>query len=154
MLSARVIDAEAELAPYIESWDALAVAAGRPYASPAWMLAWWRTAAPKGAQLRVAVATDGDGALVGVAPFWCSRRGFGGTWLRLLGAPVCAPTEPLARPGSEREAAAALARALADTRPSPAFLAFDGCPLVARGRGCSASSGPGAARRGYTWTRP
>lgn len=128
MLSARVIDAEGELAPFIESWDALAVAAGRPYASPAWMLAWWRTAAPKGAQLRVAVATDGDGALVGVAPFWCSRRGFGGTWLRLLGAPVCAPTEPLAHPGSEQEAAAALAQALADTRPSPAFLAFDGCP--------------------------
>ena len=119
MLSARVIDAEGELAPYIESWDALAVAAGRPYASPAWMLAWWRTAAPKGAQLRVAVASDGDGALVGVAPFWCSRRGLGGTWLRLLGAPVCAPTEPLARPGSEREAAAALARGARGHAPLP-----------------------------------
>ena len=76
MLRAEVIDDLAVLRRWETEWDALAVAAGRPFSAPAWMLAWWRRAAPGGAELRVVVATDGD-ALVGVAPFYVERA-YGG----------------------------------------------------------------------------
>ena len=36
-----------------DGWDALAAELGRPFSSPAWTLAWWRHAAPSGAELRV-----------------------------------------------------------------------------------------------------
>ncbi len=127
MLQGRLVEETADLDPYLEAWDALAVAAGRPYCAPGWMLAWWRAAAPAGARLRVAVAVDEAGELIGVAPFWGERR-MGVEWLRLLAAPVSQPTSPLAQAGRERECASALAGALAGAAPAPGVLGFDGVP--------------------------
>jgi CelD/BcsL family acetyltransferase involved in cellulose biosynthesis len=59
-----------------DEWDALAVARGRPFCSPAWMLAWWRHAAPPSALLRIAAVRQ-NGRLVGVAPFFAREEGMG-----------------------------------------------------------------------------
>ena len=127
MLRSRLFEEPASLGPHLQDWDALAVQAGRPYCAPGWMLAWWRAAAPAGARLRVAVALDESGRLVGVAPFWAQRR-TGVEWLRLLAAPISQPTAPMAEPGRERDCARVLAGALAAAVPAPAVLGFDGVP--------------------------
>jgi CelD/BcsL family acetyltransferase involved in cellulose biosynthesis len=106
-LSAEVIDDESELQGLREEWDRLAVACARPYSSPAWMLAWWRHARPAHARLRAVVARD-DGRLVAIAPLWLDGRE-----LRVLGAGLSSPATPLAEPGREDEAAAAIGTALA-----------------------------------------
>lgn len=93
-----------------EEWDALAVAAGRPFCSPAWMLAWWRHAAPPGAELRAVVVRDG-GDVAAIAPFFADRRR-GVVRLRLLGSGTSPRREPLVRAGREEEAATAFARGL------------------------------------------
>ena len=49
-LAGAIVDDEADLAPILSDWDALAVETGRPYCSPGWMLAWWRHARPAGAR--------------------------------------------------------------------------------------------------------
>jgi len=99
-------------------WDALACAAGRPLASPHWLLAWWRHMAPPGALLRVIEARRGD-ATVGMLPLYAVRRG--GLWhyatlgtpgMSLRGAGVIDPSAP--------RAAAALAGALSALSPAPA----------------------------------
>lgn len=127
MLAGHLLDDVAALEPYRDGWDELAVEARQPYCAPGWMLAWWQAAAPKKARLRVALALESD-RLVGIAPFYAERRLGGVEWLRLLAAPISSPTAPLARTGREREAARALAQALAGARPTPGVLAFDGVP--------------------------
>jgi CelD/BcsL family acetyltransferase involved in cellulose biosynthesis len=114
------------LAPHLEGWDALAVAAGRPYCAPAWMLAWWRELAPPGALLRVALAFDGN-ELAGVAPCWFDP-GRGPAWLRFLAAPLSSPTGPLAAPGDESRVSRSLAATLASANPAPCVIAFEGEP--------------------------
>jgi hypothetical protein len=57
-LRAELVDDPARLAPHLAAWDELAVAAGRPYCAPAWMLAWWRALVPAGSELRVVLALD------------------------------------------------------------------------------------------------
>jgi CelD/BcsL family acetyltransferase involved in cellulose biosynthesis len=122
----ELVDDPARLAPHAAAWDALAVAAGRPYCAPAWMLAWWSELAPPGARLRVALAHDGDD-LVGIAPCW-SDPAAGPERLRFLAAPVCAPTGPLAAPGREPEVAFALAAVLGGASPAPRLLSLEGEP--------------------------
>jgi CelD/BcsL family acetyltransferase involved in cellulose biosynthesis len=123
---AELVDDPARLAPHLTAWDELAVAAGRPYCAPAWMLAWWGELAPPGARLRVALAHDGD-ELIGVGPCW-TDPGAGPERLRFLAAPVSSPTGPLAARGSEPEAARLLATALAGARPAPRLLSLEGEP--------------------------
>src|SRR3954447_21333566 len=69
-------------------WDALAVAAARPYCAPAWMLAWWRTCPLARARPRPALVwfenIDGR-SLAGAA-----RRG------------MARPGQPVAAAGLER----------------------------------------------------
>jgi CelD/BcsL family acetyltransferase involved in cellulose biosynthesis len=102
-------------------WDALAVARGRPLASPYWLLAWRRHLAPPGALLRV-VAARADGRLVGVIPLIAVRRHglwryetLGGTEMALRGA-------VLADAGWVDVLAPALEAALARRGPAPAEL--------------------------------
>lgn len=128
----------AQLDALVPEWDALAVAAGRPYCAPAWQLAWWRNAAPAGAELRVVVVRDGA-SLAGIAPLYVSTARTEGAAYRFLAAPHSSPVEPLARPGRERDVAAALGRWLDRTTPRPDALLFEGVaagspwpPLVAR----------------------
>jgi CelD/BcsL family acetyltransferase involved in cellulose biosynthesis len=116
------IDTPTGLAPYLRGWDALAVAAGRPYCAPAWMLAWWRHAAPAGALLRTLILVEGD-ELIAIAPFYVRKTMIGAVY-ELLGAPVAARIEPLALAGREEEAARAFTRALSKEEPVPAAVSF------------------------------
>ena len=117
-LRTELIEDEAELAALAAPWDALAVAASRPYCAPAWMLAWWRHARPQGAGLR-AVAVHEGAELIGIAPFWALDAGARYSDYEILGARLCAPTGPLAAAGREDEVGEAIADALASARPKP-----------------------------------
>jgi CelD/BcsL family acetyltransferase involved in cellulose biosynthesis len=125
-LQAFVIEQPDELAPHLEAWDALAGAAGRPFCSPAWMLAWWREGRSGDARLRVVLALEEDGTLVGVGPFFAQVGPLGLAEYRLLGAGFSHRVGPLAVAGREREAATAIAAALAGATPTPASVVFEG----------------------------
>jgi CelD/BcsL family acetyltransferase involved in cellulose biosynthesis len=118
----RVISDAAELAAISDGWDALAVAAGRPMAGPAWGVAWLRHGGGDG-DVRVAVA-ERDGRVVGVAPYVAATRRSGVRELRPVGhgahriGPVAAPEE---LPAVGRE----LARALAAAEPGADVVAFE-----------------------------
>lgn len=124
-LQAHLVAQPEALAPHHAAWDALAVAARRPYCSPDWMLAWWRHAAPSAGKLRVVVVLD-DRCLVGIAPFWITSGRGRLTRFRLLGAGVGFPIEPLADRGRDTEVADAVARCLAASRPAPQRIILDG----------------------------
>jgi CelD/BcsL family acetyltransferase involved in cellulose biosynthesis len=126
VLSTQVIDDPAALAPHLEAWDALAVAHGRPFCAPAWMLAWFREGATGDARLRVVLVLDEAGELVAVAPFFAQVGRFGLAEYRLLAAGFSHRLGVLARPGSEQAAARPLARALAALDPPPAAVVFEG----------------------------
>lgn len=110
-LSSRVCESPNELGAYREEWDALAVAAGRPFAAPAWVLAWWRNLRPEKARLRLVLVTE-EGRLVGVAPLFAIGRSH-----YTLGGGL-APVEPLSSPDLAHEVARAAARALSARRPT------------------------------------
>jgi CelD/BcsL family acetyltransferase involved in cellulose biosynthesis len=120
-----VIEQPDALEPYLEAWDELAVAAGRPFCAPGWMLAWWREGRSGDARLRVVLALEADGTLVGVGPFF-AQVGLGLAEYRLLGAGFCHRIGPLAIAGREREVAEAFAAALATATPPPASVVFEG----------------------------
>ncbi|HYI37017.1 MAG TPA: GNAT family N-acetyltransferase [Thermoleophilaceae bacterium] len=107
-----------------EGWDALAVAAARPYCAPAWMLAWWRHVPGPEASLRAVAVHEGD-ELVALAPYFAETRAGRPTRYRVLAAGTSHRVEPVARPGREREAAEAIAGALASAAPRPALVAFE-----------------------------
>jgi CelD/BcsL family acetyltransferase involved in cellulose biosynthesis len=124
-VTAEIVDDATDLEPLRERWDALAVAAGRPYCAPAWALAWWHNARPDGAALRVVAVRD-DGEPIGIAPLWADPGALGGARYRLLAGGLSAPVGPLAVAGREPEVAAAVAGALAAAHPRPAAIAFEG----------------------------
>jgi CelD/BcsL family acetyltransferase involved in cellulose biosynthesis len=122
---AEIIDDLPTLAHLAPAWDALAIARARPYCSPAWMLSWWRHAAPTAAALRTIVTLDGD-ELIGVAPFFVTSARRGPARYRLLASGASMRTEPLAATGREAEVAAALVRGLKLARPAPDAVALEG----------------------------
>ena len=140
-----LIDTPAALAPHTRAWDALALAAGRPYCAPGWMLPWWRHAAPSGALLRTVVAIEG-GELIGIAPLFAARGAIGPTY-RLLGSPIAPRTELLAAAGRAEAAAAAFAQALAEADPRPAAVSFRELPPGSPWPGLLADAWPGRAPR-------
>ena len=107
-----------------EGWDALAVAAARPYCAPAWMLAWWRHVSGPEARLRAVAVHEGD-ELVALAPYFAEARVGRPTRYRVMAAGTSHRVEPVAQPGREREAAEAIAGALAAAAPRPALVAFE-----------------------------
>jgi len=119
-----LVSDDAALAPFLESWDALAVERLRPFCAPAWMLAWWREEAGPGRALRVGIVLDGDRP-IGVAPFFAQTT-YGLTELRLLSAGFSHRIGVLAAAGEEGRVAAALAPALASLEPRPASVVFEG----------------------------
>jgi CelD/BcsL family acetyltransferase involved in cellulose biosynthesis len=121
---AIVVGDETELAPYLEEWDALAVASERPFCAPGWMLAWWREGRSGHTRLQVVLVLDGD-RLIGVGPFF-AQISYGLAELRLLGAGFSHRIGPLAREGEEGRVAAAMAEALAALKPRPAGVVFEG----------------------------
>lgn len=124
--SVVVVD-EAGLAPHLPAWEGLAIACGRPFCLPGWMLAWWREAEEANGLLRVVLVFDGD-ELIGVGPFFASPT-LGLFEVRLLGAGFSHRIGPLARPGEEQRVATALATALATLDPQPASVVFEGVDL-------------------------
>jgi CelD/BcsL family acetyltransferase involved in cellulose biosynthesis len=126
-LRTEVLTDAAGLAGVRAGWDALAVAAGRPYCAPGWGLPWWSAVRPPGAVLR-AVAVWDAAALVGIAPCYVTRDRFGiATW-RLLADVTSSFVEPLAAPGRRVEVAAAIARALRDAGPEVDVLSLSAVP--------------------------
>jgi CelD/BcsL family acetyltransferase involved in cellulose biosynthesis len=113
------------LAPHLDAWDALAVERSRPFCAPAWMLAWWSQARIGDARLRIVLVSDEHG-LMAVGPFFAQVGPLGLVEMRLLGAGFCHRIGPLARPGQEAPAAAALAEALAAMQPRPVSVVFEG----------------------------
>jgi CelD/BcsL family acetyltransferase involved in cellulose biosynthesis len=109
------------------SWDELAVARARPYASPGWLLPWWRHAAPDGARLRVLVALEDD-EVVGVAPLYALAGPLGTTTYRLLGTSSANRIEPLARPGREDAVAGAFTEALREVEPRVDVVVLEALP--------------------------
>lgn len=120
-----VIEDPESLQDHIATWDALAVAAGRPFCAPAWMLSWWHDARTGDARLRVVLVFQQE-RLVGVGPFFAQVGALGLVEMRLLGAGFCHRIGPLAVAGREPHVAAELALALAKMRPSPASVVFEG----------------------------
>ena len=124
-LRATVADSSDRLRPYIAGWQALADRRGRPLASPAWMLAWWRHVAPGGATLRTAVVEDA-GELIGVAPYFIEAGPRHDC--RLLASGISQRIEPLAVPGREADVADAFAGALHALEPQPGLVSLEGAP--------------------------
>lgn len=121
-LRVEVIDDLGRLEAIVPDWDALAVARSLPLSAPGWLLAWWRSLAPADARLRVVAVRDGDGALVGLAPYHAVREG-GLVHLRPLGAEdMGIRNVPLAVEGLEVPVARAVAAALAHSRPAPSVV--------------------------------
>lgn len=128
-LRTEVLTDVAELAKLRAEWDALAVAAGRPYSAPGWALPWWSAARPPGAELRAVAVRDGA-ELVGMAPCYVTRDRFGiATW-RLLADVTSSFVEPLAAPGRRAEVTAAIAGALRGADPAVDVLSMSGVPEV------------------------
>jgi CelD/BcsL family acetyltransferase involved in cellulose biosynthesis len=112
-VTAEIFQSIAALEALRVEWEALAIAVARPYALPAWLLAWWSFMRPRGARLRVVVVRE-RGRLVGIAPFYAD-----GSRYALLGGELASSVEPLAVAGREREVADAVAGALAEAVPRP-----------------------------------
>jgi CelD/BcsL family acetyltransferase involved in cellulose biosynthesis len=126
-----------------EEWEELADVARRPFASPAWSLAWWRHASPRGARLRVAVAREG-GRLVAVAPFFAARGPGGLRTLMPLASGTSQRGEPVGLPGRELEAGAVLAAVLAETGAQ--VVRFEGVSASSPWPRALASGWPGRLR--------
>jgi CelD/BcsL family acetyltransferase involved in cellulose biosynthesis len=123
-LQTEVIRSEEKLAPVTEAWDALAVTQGRPLCAPAWMLAWWRHAAPRAAELRVVAVRDAK-ALIGIAPFFKGIGRGGRREYRLLGSAASWRIGLLAQAGREGDVAGAVAAALAAETPRLDLVTFE-----------------------------
>ncbi len=141
-LATTVVTDIDSLEVFSPGWDALAVIRQRPRSAPVFTLAWYRHALPPGAQIRAVVVTDGDD-VVGTAPFYVERTGFG-FYQYNLAVPMLFGVEPLFAPGREEEIAAAIGRALAHAEPVPDIVFLDSWP--------QGSLGPTFIARG--WPRP
>jgi CelD/BcsL family acetyltransferase involved in cellulose biosynthesis len=126
-------------------WDALAVAAARPYCAPAWMLAWWRHVGASRGPVR-AVAVRDEGRLVGLAPFYAESAFGRPTRSRLMAADMSHRVEPLAEPGAERAVAEAIASVLARARPRPALVSFESVDSASGWPALLADAWPGSGR--------
>src|SRR4029450_1761224 len=103
----------------------LAVERGRPYCAPAWMLAWWASARPAGAALRLVAVEDGE-TLVGVVPFFAERAGGRLGRVRLLASNLSAHVAALGKAGSEQAVAAAAVDALCAGAAGPPVVSLHG----------------------------
>jgi CelD/BcsL family acetyltransferase involved in cellulose biosynthesis len=121
-----VVEEADALGPYLDAWDRLAVDAGRPFCAPAWMLAWWRNGRTGHTKLRIVLAVDDDGDLVGVGPFFAQIGPMRLAEYRLLAAGFSHRIGPLAAAGRQADVAGAIAAALADADPPPASIVFEG----------------------------
>lgn len=120
-IRAEVVTTPEACRPFLDEWDALAVASEMPYAAPAWMLAWWDHVRPPRSILLVIPVTQGAD-LIGVLPLYGVPRALGSLDVRFLGTGH--RVAPLARPGAEADVARAGVSALVDHAP-PTVLRLD-----------------------------
>lgn len=129
MTTTHIIDDLPSAEKLVPEWDELACVNALPMASPAWMLAWWRHQAPRGAQLRIVAVHDRD-CLIGLAPLYCETpRHHVPTTYRLLAANFSTSLTPLASPNRAWEVAEAIGDALRDADPYPDIVALEPTPL-------------------------
>jgi CelD/BcsL family acetyltransferase involved in cellulose biosynthesis len=147
-LQAELLESVAALEPHLPAWDALAVARGRPYCAPGWVLSWLHAAAPPGALLRACAVHD-EAELVGIAPFWTDGSGRYG----LLAERTAYPLEPLSVEGREAEAAAAFAELLAEALPGAREVVLTGVPSDSGWPRLIAKSWPASSPGEVTRTR-
>jgi CelD/BcsL family acetyltransferase involved in cellulose biosynthesis len=150
-VQADLLDDATALEPHLAAWDALAVARGRPYCAPAWMLSWLREVAPSGALLRACVVHDGN-ELLGIAPLW-TKDGDGGGRYGLLAERTSFPLEPLSAETRESEVAGAIAHVLAEASPRPREVVLQGAPGGSAWPRLLASHWPGYQPPAITRTR-
>jgi CelD/BcsL family acetyltransferase involved in cellulose biosynthesis len=127
MLRGRLLEDVGATEDVRDGWDALAVASGRPFCAPAWMLSWWEHVAPPKARLRVVAVFDGA-ELIGIAPFFSARARGGLVQFRMIGSRTSVRLEPLAVEGREREVAETVASILMVVSPNPDLVVFEGVP--------------------------
>ncbi|HEV7845439.1 MAG TPA: GNAT family N-acetyltransferase [Thermoleophilaceae bacterium] len=150
-LREELLESVAAVERHLPAWDALAVARGRPYCAPGWMLSWLHEVAPAGAALRACVVRDGD-ELVGIAPFWTLRDGGEGRY-GVLAERTAYPIEPLSVEGRDEEVAAAVARLLAAAVPCPQAIDLTGVPAASRWPHLLAESWPDSSGASIARTR-
>jgi CelD/BcsL family acetyltransferase involved in cellulose biosynthesis len=119
---AHIVSEVRELQRWIPAWDALAVAAGRPYSAPGWLLPWWEERRPTGTNLYV-VIVEREGSLSAIAPYFVHHGRFGRRDLRLLSSGYAHGLGILS--GSEDETVA-IAAALQAARPT--LVSLEWCP--------------------------
>jgi len=124
-IETTVIDDPRDAEPIREQWDELAVQAGRPYCSPAWMLAWWAHARTGDARLRTIVVTE-LGQVLAVAPFFAQVGRFGLVEYRLLGAGHSHRIGVLCRAGYEQHVEGPLGEAMRALDPRPSSIVWEG----------------------------
>jgi len=124
-IETTIIDDPRDAEPIREQWDELAVQAGRPYCSPAWMLAWWAHARTGDARLRMIVVTE-RGQVLSVAPFFAQVGRFGLVEYRLLGAGHSHRIGVLCRAGYERHVEGPLGDAMRAFDPRPSSIVWEG----------------------------
>lgn len=132
----------------VDGWWALAVRAGMPFATPAWMLAFWRHVHAAAGRLEIVVVRDGE-TVIGVGPF-CGPAEPGRLGLAehgLLASGIGQRTGPLAEPGAEHEVARAFAAALADRAPRPTSVALDAMDAASPFPAALAEAWPGRAAK-------
>jgi CelD/BcsL family acetyltransferase involved in cellulose biosynthesis len=144
-MNVELIEDEPALERWRGEWDRLAVARGRPYCAPAWMLAWWRHAVAGDAALRTVVVSEGD-ELIGIAPYFVQLGGMGLAEYRILGAGGAHRICPLAVAGREQEVARAIALTLARATPQPSSFLLEGTDLDSPWPGLLAAAWPGPLR--------
>lgn len=124
-IEVTVIDDPRDAETISEQWDELAVEAGRPYCSPAWMLAWWAHARTGDARLRMIVVSE-RGRVLAVAPFFAQVGRFGLVEYRLLGAGQSHRIGVLCRAGYEQQVEAPLGDAMRALEPRPSSIVWEG----------------------------
>lgn len=141
-LEVSIVDDEGQLGELAPAWEELACASGCPGALPGWQLAWWRTCAPAGAELRAVVVRHGE-RVVGIAPYWVVPGRRGPAVYRLLASTMTHRVEPVADPELVELVAGEIAGALASADPTPGYVAFEAADGRSRWRIALAENWPG-----------
>lgn len=125
MATAQLARTLADLDPYVEQWDALAVAASRPLMRPALLLSWWQGQRELSAcsELRVALVLDGHD-LIGALPLFVVDPAARRPVYEVLGAGAFWGYTPLLAADAPPETLGLLTEALAASCPPPAMVSL------------------------------
>lgn len=130
-ITASCVEGEEAFQQLRPEWDALAerVTFTTPFLRFKWNATWWKHWGG-GHQLRIILVREGDGRLVGIAPFYLSRNPWFKLRARRMGLLADTHTGsdylgPLVQSGYEQRAGRVIADALIDTRQEWDYLELD-----------------------------